>query len=214
MNSIKDQNCGFVAWPKAETCRPEFLRGKMKSSLLKLSLLAFIISLAGCASNTTKTSETSEKPVASVDVGPQTELKGRIVFDVPPEQMYKLGRDHIRIVSEDEMRRFIKQAEMNSFPDPGGFNVRELAKIKVEEEVTTDEDGNFSHTLPAKGRVGLVVEVKRRHKGEDGPSPKYFWIVWVTLENRTVVNVNLNSADCLPWHPLFETSNIKYIKSI
>jgi hypothetical protein len=186
----------------------------MKSGLLKLSLLAFIISLAACASNTSTTSTTSEKPVPSVDVGPQTELKGRLVFDVPPEQMYKFGRDHIRIVSEDEMTRFIKQAETNSFPDPGAFNVRELAKIKALEEVTTDEDGNFSHTLPAKGRVALVVEVKRRHKGEDGPTPKYFWIVWVTLENHSLVSVTLDSDDCLSWHPLFETSNIKYIKSL
>ena len=213
MSSTKFQNRGFVSWAKAETFRPESLRGKMKSSMLKLSLLAFVISLAGCSSNTSTTSTTSEKPAPSVDVGPQTELKGRLVFDVPPEQMYKFGRDHIRIVSEDEMTRFIKQAGTNSF-EPGGFNVRELAKIKVQEEVTTDEDGNFSHTLPAKGRVALLVEVKRRHKGEDGPSAKYFWIVWVTLENRSLVNVTLNSDDCLPWHPLFDTSNIKYIKSL
>lgn len=182
--------------------------------MLKLSLLALMISLAGCASSTSNTSETSEKPVATVDPGPQTELKGRLVFDVPPDQMYKLGRDRIRIVSEEEMTRFTNQAEATSFPDQGGFNVRELAKIKALEDVTTDEEGNFSHTLPAKGRVALVVDAKRRHKGEDGPTPKYFWIVWVTLENRTLVNVTLNSGDCLPWHPLFETSNIKYIKSL
>jgi len=186
----------------------------MKSSMLKLSLLALMISLAGCASSTSDTSNTSEQPVPSVDPGPQTELKGRLVFDVPPDQLYKLGRDRIKIVSEEEMTRFTNQAKANSFPDPGGFNVRELAKIKALEEVTTDEDGNFSHTLPAKGRIALLVDVKRRHQGENGPSPKYFWIVWVTLENQTSVNVTLNSGDCLQWHPLFESSNIKYIKSL
>jgi hypothetical protein len=164
----------------------------MRLKTVKLFLLAFALLCAGCQK--------------------KAEVKGRIVI---PEADAKLGRDQIRVVSEEEMKRFIKEVEdrsRNPIYESGSFNTLELSKLKAVEETTTDDEGNFSLTLPAKGKVALVATIKRSVKGEG--VVKYHWVVWVPLENQSSKSVTLDNDNRLKMITFADSSNLTYIKSL